>query len=50
MDARHVGFSRNAGKRKSRANHQRYGVLDDEVCFLPGWFEDTLLSRLPSLL
>jgi len=23
---------------------QRYGLLDDQVCFLPGWFKDTLPS------
>jgi O-methyltransferase len=25
-----------------RANFRRYGLLDDQVQFLPGWFEDTL--------
>lgn len=25
-----------------RANFQRYGLLDDQVRFLPGWFKDTL--------
>jgi O-methyltransferase len=25
-----------------RANFQRYGLLDDKVRFLPGWFKDTL--------
>jgi O-methyltransferase len=25
-----------------RANFQRYGLLDDQVRFLPGWFRDTL--------
>ncbi len=25
-----------------RANFERYGLLDDQVCFLPGWFKDTL--------
>jgi hypothetical protein len=25
-----------------RANFERYGLLDDQVRFLPGWFEDTL--------
>ena len=25
-----------------RANFQRYGLLDDHVRFLPGWFKDTL--------
>ena len=25
-----------------RANFQRYGLLDDQVRFLPGWFHDTL--------
>ncbi len=23
-------------------NFQRYGLLDEQVCFLPGWFRDTL--------
>jgi O-methyltransferase len=25
-----------------KANFQRYGLLDDQVCFLKGWFRDTL--------
>jgi O-methyltransferase len=25
-----------------RTNFKRYGLLDDRVCFLPGWFKDTL--------
>ena len=25
-----------------KANFQRYGLLDDQVCFLKGWFKDTL--------
>jgi len=25
-----------------RRNFERYGLLDDRVCFLPGWFKDTL--------
>jgi hypothetical protein len=25
-----------------KTNFQRYGLLDDQVCFLPGWFKDTL--------
>jgi len=25
-----------------RENFQRYGLLDDQVCFLTGWFRDTL--------
>ncbi len=25
-----------------RANFERYGLLDDQVRFLPGWFKDTL--------
>ena len=25
-----------------RANFQRYGLLDDQVRFVPGWFKDTL--------
>ena len=25
-----------------RAHFQRYGLLDDQVRFLPGWFKDTL--------
>jgi hypothetical protein len=27
-----------------KANFQRYGLLDERVCFLPGWFKDTLPS------
>jgi O-methyltransferase len=27
-----------------RANFARYGLLDDQVRFLPGWFKDTLPS------
>jgi O-methyltransferase len=27
-----------------RANFERYGLLDDQVRFLPGWFKDTLQS------
>lgn len=27
-----------------RANFERYGLLDDQVRFLPGWFKDTLPS------
>ncbi|MEU3950511.1 TylF/MycF family methyltransferase [Streptomyces sp. NPDC029526] len=27
-----------------RANFERYGLLDDQVRFLPGWFRDTLPS------
>jgi O-methyltransferase len=25
-----------------RCNFARYGLLDEQVCFLPGWFKDTL--------
>jgi O-methyltransferase len=25
-----------------KANFERYGLLDDQVCFIPGWFRDTL--------
>lgn len=25
-----------------KANFERYGLLDDQVCFLEGWFKDTL--------
>jgi hypothetical protein len=25
-----------------QTNFQRYGLLDEQVCFLPGWFKDTL--------
>ncbi len=25
-----------------KANFERYGLLDQQVCFLPGWFRDTL--------
>jgi O-methyltransferase len=25
-----------------KKNFERYGLLDDRVCFLPGWFRDTL--------
>jgi hypothetical protein len=27
-----------------QANFRRYGLLDEQVCFLPGWFKDTLPS------
>jgi hypothetical protein len=27
-----------------RANFERYGLLDEQVCFLEGWFKDTLPS------
>ena len=27
-----------------RANFSKYGLLDDQVCFLKGWFKDTLPS------
>lgn len=27
-----------------KANFARYQLLDDQVCFLPGWFRDTLPS------
>jgi O-methyltransferase len=27
-----------------KANFARYGLLDEHVCFLPGWFKDTLPS------
>jgi O-methyltransferase len=27
-----------------KANFQRYGLLDEQVVFLPGWFKDTLAS------
>jgi O-methyltransferase len=30
-----------------RANFARYGLLDDRVRFLPGWFRDTLPSAPP---
>lgn len=30
------------GERQVRANFARYGLLDDRVEFLPGWFKDTL--------
>jgi Macrocin-O-methyltransferase (TylF) len=29
---------------KVKGNFQRYGLLDDQVCFLEGWFKDTLCS------
>jgi O-methyltransferase len=29
-------------ERDVRANFERYGLLDDQVRFLPGWFKDTL--------
>ena len=42
-----VRFDRFAGilavsEAEVRANFQRYGLLDDQVRFLPGWFKDTL--------
>ena len=30
------------GLAEVRANFQRYGLLDDQVLFLPGWFKDSL--------
>jgi O-methyltransferase len=30
------------GVNQVRANFARYGLLDGRVCFLPGWFKDTL--------
>jgi len=32
------------GVRQVRANFARYGLLDDRVEFLPGWFKDTLAT------
>jgi O-methyltransferase len=29
-------------EKQVRANFERYGLLDDQVRFLPGWFKDTL--------
>lgn len=29
-------------EKEVRSNFQRYGLLDDQVRFLPGWFKDTL--------
>jgi len=29
-------------EKEVRANFERYGLLDDQVRFLPGWFKDTL--------
>jgi O-methyltransferase len=29
---------------EAKAKFQRYGLLDQQVCFLPGWFKDTLRS------
>lgn len=31
-----------AGIEEVRANFRRYGLLDEQVCFLEGWFRDTL--------
>src|SRR5262249_49683505 len=31
-------------ERQARANFERYGLLDDRVRFLAGWFRDTLPS------
>lgn len=31
-------------EKQVRANFERYGLLDDQVRFLPGWFKDTLLD------
>ena len=25
-----------------KSNFERYGLLDEQVCFLPGWFRETL--------
>lgn len=42
-----IGLHRAAGvlavsEPEVRANFERYGLLDDQVRFLPGWFKDTL--------
>lgn len=40
-----TGFSELAvGVHEVRANFSKYGMLDDRVEFLPGWFKDTLAS------
>jgi len=35
---RHLAIS----EQQVRANFDAYGLLDDQVCFLPGWFKDTV--------
>lgn len=32
-----------------RGNFARYGLLDERVCFLPGWFKDTLPGPVGAL-
>jgi O-methyltransferase len=34
-------------EKEVRRNFQRYGLLDEQVQFLPGWFKDTLSSAPP---
>jgi O-methyltransferase len=38
----HLFLGGDVGVAEVRRNFERYGLLDDQVCFLKGWFKDTL--------
>ena len=44
MNLDHGAFIMVVPESEVRANFERYGLLDDRVRFLPGWFKDTLPS------
>jgi hypothetical protein len=41
-DAHHAYAQLAVSLEQVRANFERYDLLDEQVCFLPGWFQDTL--------
>jgi hypothetical protein len=41
-DAHHSFAPLSVSLEQVRANFARYDLLDEQVCFLPGWFQDTL--------
>ncbi len=40
--AAHEGPARRSVSKRCEANFERYGLLDDHVQFVKGWFRDTL--------